>query len=90
MSLVKRNIIRYDKKGRRLPPPFMRPLNLLDAVEFTADGTSRDEALRHFADELLKVGFVRGNQLFIQSYDIATDSEIFLPVGERKGFVFRS
>ena len=67
----------------------MRPLNLLDAVEFTADGTSRDETLRHFADKLLEVGLVRGNQLFIQSYDIATDREVFLPVGERYGPIFK-
>jgi len=79
---AKRNIIRNDKKGRPLRPPFMKPLNLLEAVEFTADGTARDERLRHFADELLKVGLVSYKQLFISSYDVIDDKEIFLPVGE--------
>jgi len=84
LSSVARNIPRRDKKGRLLKPPFMKPLELLDAIEFSADGTDRDERLRHFADELLKVGFITYKQLFISSYDVIEDREIFLPVGERR------
>jgi len=84
LSLAKRNIPRRDKKGRLRQPPFMRPLNLLEAVEFTADGTARDERLGHFADKLLELGFVSYKQLFVSSYDVVNDREIFLPVGERR------
>jgi len=70
----------WKKRGAK-KPPFMRPLSLLDAVEFSADGTSRDETLRHFADQLLECGFVRSDELFISSYDVVEDREIFIPVG---------
>ena len=71
------------KKARAFTSPRHKRLDLFSAIEATDDGTSRDERLRHFAAELLKVGLVRGDELFISSYDLDSDRESFFFAGRR-------
>ena len=79
-----RNPFARKKEGRRFASPRHRPRDLFSAIEATDDGTCRDERLRHFAAELLKVGLVRSDELFISTYDIESDRECFLPAGKRR------
>lgn len=75
---------RYAKKdGRFRARRFDPPADLLTAIEFGDDGTSRDETLRVFAQELLRVGLVKHDELFIGSYDVIHDRETFFFCGYR-------
>ena len=90
LSSVKRKLFQGDKKpGHALRAARRKPASFLDAVEAGDDGTGRDESLRHFAAELLKVGLIRSDQLFISSYDIVTDKECFVFVGHKHVVVNR-
>ena len=83
LSSVERKKGRGEKSPPSLSDKRRLRLDLFAAIEQTDDGTSRDETLRHFADELLRLGLVMSDELFISSYDIVHDREQFFFAGRR-------
>ena len=73
----------HKKRGGGFTSPRHKRADLFTAIELTDDGTSCDETLRHFADELLRLGLVNADELFVSSYDIVHDREYFFFVGFR-------
>ena len=83
MSSVERKKGRGEKSPPSLSDRRRRRLDLFAAIEQTDDGTSRDENLRHFAEELLRLGLVMNDELFISSYDLIHDREQLFFAGRR-------